>query len=685
SLHPLLAPRSIAVVGSSRPGTVAQRVADALTAGGFPGALHQVTGGHKVSELPVAPDLVVLAVPADQVLDVARDCGEAGVRALVVLSAGFAETGEEGRVQQAALVSLCREHDMRVVGPNCLGVVNTDPEVRLNATFCDARATPGGVALVSQSGAVGLAALRHAEWSGTGLSYFVSTGNKADVSGNDLLLALEEDPRTRVIALYLESFGNAPKFARVASYVSRRKPVVVLKSGRTSAGAKAGASHTAAAATPDAAVDALLRKAHVLRVDSVPEMFDLLTLLDTAPLPRGSRVAVVGNSGGPGVLAADALSAAGLEVPPLSDATVAALTELLPRTASTRNPVDLLATTTPEQFATAVGLALHDPEVDAVLAIYTPLAREDTEPFAAVLAEAARTAERPLLTCFPGISSPPAGVRDESGRAVLPCYAYPEQAAQALAKVVHWTREPRSAEEPVVRVLPATELAAGWASPGQVQQVLRLAGLPAVPGEVVTTEDEARAAADGEVAVKAWGPTLLHKSDAGALRLGLAGPEEAATAFRGLKATLGDRMVEALVQPMVRTAGGHELVVGLVREATVGPLVHVGAGGVLTDVLDDHAFLVPPVTREEATRAILGLRCAPYLRGGRGRAALDVDAVADVLVRLSDVAQSLADVAELEINPLLVLADGVLALDARMRVEPAAPAVPLPSRAMRGS
>jgi len=683
SLRPLLAPRSVALVGSDREGTVGRRVADSLRSAGFTGAFHHVTGGTTVSDLPEPPELALLAVPAEHVLEVARDCAESGVRALVVLSAGFAEVGEDGRRLQAELVGLARARDMRVVGPNCLGVLSTDPEVRLNATFCDAALRPGNVALVSQSGAVGLAALRQAEWSGTGLSFFVSTGNKADVSGNDLLLALADDERTQVLALYLESFGNAPKFARVASWVSRRKPVVVLKAGRTAVGARAGASHTAAAATPDAAVDALLRKAHVLRADTLPELFDLVALLGTAPSPKGTRVAVVGNSGGPGVLTADALVRAGLAVPTLSAHTVARLQDILPTAASTANPVDLLATCTPDQLRTGLLLALADDAVDAVISVYTPLGHGDEEPFAAVLAEVAAAAEKPVLACFPGVTTPPAGLRDASGRALVPFHTYPENAAVALAKVAHWALDAPAPEPDAVQALPSTDLPDGWADPEDVASLFRLAGLPPYPGLLARNEAEVRSAAQGAVALKAWGPDLVHKTDVGGLALGLDGPDAAAAAFRELQARLGDRMTAVLVQPMVETRDGHELVVGLVREPTVGPLVHVGAGGVLTDVLDDHAFLVPPVSHREAVKAVLGLRCAPYLKGGRGRAPLDVEAVADVLVAVSDVALGLPEVAELEVNPLVVKEKGVVALDARARIQQAEPVTPLPTRGLR--
>lgn len=683
SLQPLLAPRSVALVGSDRRGTVGRRVADSIRAGGFTGDFHHVTPGTTVSKLPDAPELAVLAVPAEQVRAVAEDCAAAGVRALVVLSAGFAEVSDEGRRLQAELVALAREHDMRVVGPNCLGVLSTDPAVRLNATFCDAGLRPGNVALVSQSGAVGLAALRQAEWAGTGLSVFVSTGNKADVSGNDVLLALADDPRTEVVALYLESFGNAPKFARVASWVSSRKPVVVLKAGRTAAGQRAGASHTAAAATPDAAVDALLRKARVLRADTLPELFDLVALLGAAPLPRGPRVAVVGNSGGPGVLTADALARSGLTVPALDEATVAALRVLLPPAAATGNPVDLLATCTPEQLGTAVRLLLADDDVDAVISVYTPLGPAEAEPYAAVLADAGREADKPLLACFPGLAVPPAALRGPDGRATVPFHTYPESAAAALAAVTRWALETPLPAPHAVHALPPLDLPDGWADPEQVGAVLRMAGLPAYPGTLARTEAEVRAATHGAVALKAWGPVLVHKTEAGGLVLGVEGPEEAAAAYRDVVARLGEQVSAVLVQPMVDTRDGHELVVGLVREPTVGPLVHVGAGGVLTDVLDDHAFLVPPVSHAEAVAAVQGLRCAPYLRGGRGRAPLDVDAVADALVGLSDVALGLPEVAELEVNPLLVTEKGAVALDARLRVQQVEPETPLPTRGLR--
>ncbi len=609
SLRPLLAPRSIAVLGSSQEGKGATRIVQALQRGGFTGTVHHVGPDEHVADLPDPPHLAVLALPAEHVVDAASDCARAGVRALVVVSAGFAETGPAGRAMQEELVDLAREHDMRVVGPNCLGVLSTDPAVRMNATFCDAAPVPGGIALVSQSGAVGLAALRQAEWSGTGLSVFVSTGNKADVSGNDVLLALHDDPRTRVIALYLESFGNAQKFAQVAAWVGRRTPVVVLKSGRTAAGALAGASHTAAAATTDAAVDALLRKARAVRADSVPELFDLVALLDLAPVPRGKRVAVVGNSGGLGVLAADALVAAGLDLAPLSESTTAGLAAQLPTAASLVNPVDLLATAAPEDLRVAVELALQDPSVDAVLATHSALTRADAEPYATVLAESADKTDKPLIACFPGILTPPAGVRDGDGRTVLPTYSFVEQAAKALGKVVHWALRPPPPEPAEVRALAPTGLPPGWAGPDAVDGVLRGAGLPGI----------------------------VPRGD----------------------------------------ADGFALLVGVVREPTVGPLVHVGAGGPLADVLDDHSFLLPPVTRDEAREAVLSLRCSPYLQGH------DLEAVVDTLVALSDVARGLPEIAELEVNPLIVTADGARAVDGRVRVAEATVAVPMPSRALR--
>ena len=712
ALLPALAPRSLAVVGSGRPGSIARQVLASVERGGFGGRVYAV-GRHQGTDQPARVsdiatdvdgplDLVVVAVPAEQVLQVAADCALVGARGLLVLSAGFAEVGGEGLKRQHELLGLCREHDMRLIGPNCLGVINTDPAVQLSATFCDARPRPGGLALISQSGAVGVAALRHAETAGAGLSLFVSTGNKADVSGNDLLAYLEQDTRTRVIALYLESFGNARTFARVAARVGRTTPIVVVKAGRSAAGGRAGASHTAAAATPDVAVDALFQQAGVVRADDLPELFDISGVLDRAPRPRGRRVAIVGNSGGPGVLAADACESSGLEVLPLSAATSAALRQLLPPAAAVDNPVDVLATATPEDYQRAVSIVLADPDVDAVLAIYTPLTRGSEDAYAAALRHCAEGAPgTPLLASFPGVSRPPAQLRRPNGELALPCFEFPEFAARALGKVVTYTRW-RDRTPLVPAVLTGLDRAGaralvdrglreggpdGWVSPETASAVLCCYGIPVLASRQVTDATAAIAAARelGTVVLKAVGPGLVHKSDVGGVRLDLARPEDVGAAFLDMQSRLGSAMTSATVQSMVREPDGVELALGLVVDDTVGALIMVGAGGIFTDILADRALRILPLDVERAREQLLSLRCAPMLTGVRGRPPVDLDAVTDALVRLAALASDLPEVAELDINPFVAGPHGAVGLDVKLRLLARAPDAALPVRSLRSA
>lgn len=710
SLLPALAPRSLAVVGSGRPGSIARQVLASVERGGFSGRVYAV-GHHpgtthpaRVSDIATAVDgpldLVVVAVPAEQVLGVATDCAVVGARALLVLSAGFAEVGDEGRVRQRDLLALCRENDMRLIGPNCLGVINSDPAVLLSATFCDARPRPGGLALISQSGAVGVAALRHAETAGAGLSLFVSTGNKADVSGNDLLAYVEHDPRTRVIALYLESFGNARTFARVAARVGRAKPIVVVKAGRSVAGGRAGASHTAAAATPDVAVDALFQQAGVVRADDLPELFDISGVLDRAPRPRGRRVAIVGNSGGPGVLAADACESSGLQVLPLSGATRAALRQLLPAAAAVDNPVDVLATATPVDYQRAVSIVLADPDVDAVIAIYTPLIRGSEAAYAAVLRDCAEAAPgTALLASFPGVSQPPAQLRRPDGELALPCFEFPEFAARALGKVVAYTcwRDRKPLRPPLLADLDRAGARAlvdrgmnevgpdGWMSNETASAVLGCYGIPVLASRQVTDVTAAIEAGRelGTVVLKASGPGLVHKSDVGGVRLDLARPEDVGAAFLDMRSRLGSAMTSATVQQMVREPDGVELALGLVVDKTVGPLIMVGAGGIFADILADRALRILPLDVERAREQVLSLRCAPMLTGARGRLPLHLEAVTDALVRLAALASDLPEVAELDINPFVVGQHGGVGLDVKLRLLARAPDPALPVRSLR--
>jgi acetyl coenzyme A synthetase (ADP forming)-like protein len=738
ALRAILYPRSVAVIGASRRrGTVGGEVFHNLLASEFAGPVYPVNSSAEVVQcVPAYPsveavpgpvDLAIIAVPAAQVLSVAEACGRKGVRALVVLSAGFAEAGEEGRLRQAELLRICRASGMRLIGPNCIGVVNTDPAVRLNAIFGPQTADAGPVAFASQSGALGLAVIDYAARRGIGISSFVSTGNKADISGNDLLNYWADDPRTQVILLYLESFGNPRKFARIARRVGRQKPIVVVKSGRSAAGARATTSHTGALlAASDITVDALFRQAGVIRTDTLEQLFDVASVLVNQPLPEGGRVGIVTNVGGPGILCADACEAAGLEVPLLTAQTQVQLRAVLPTEASVANPVDMIATATAEQYRQAIDLVARDPNVDAVIAVFLRPLTTRAEDVAFAVVEAARALRRPNDTSSSGTpvtSRSPGGslengqpkpilavfMSSEGAPAALnafdvrvPSFTFPEEAAIALAHAVRYARwrcaqaaaspaEPkirdglrRDEAAAVVALALARSSGGGWLTPDEVAQLFACYGLPLVEQRTVSTPEEAgRAAAElgGEVVLKAVVPGLVHKSDAGAVRLHLSGQQQTAAAAREMVshlAAVGYAPAGFVIQRMV--PAGVELLAGIVHDPQFGPVIACGAGGVLVELLKDVAIRLTPLTRDEAAAMLRELKSYPLLTGYRGRPPCDVEALIDVLLRVAAMADDLPQIAELDCNPIVALPDGAWIVDARVRVAPAEPPRPLSAR-----
>ncbi|GLW99107.1 bifunctional GNAT family N-acetyltransferase/acetate--CoA ligase family protein [Microtetraspora sp. NBRC 16547] len=691
SLARLLSPESVAVIGAGRdPSNVGHRVLRNLVDGGFPGPVYPINPrADLLCGLPAYPDLdsvpgpvglAVVAVPAEAVLDVARDCARIGVGNLIVVSAGFAEAGDAK--PEAELLAICREAGMRLVGPNCLGVVDTGS--RLNASFLPTPPPPGRLALMSQSGAVAVALIDRAAEVGLGLSGFVSVGNKADVSGNDLLEYWEDDDRTDVIGLYLESFGNPRRFGRIARRVGRTKPIVVVKSGRSASGDRAVRSHTAAAATPDIAVDALLTGSGVIRVDTVQDLLDTARLLVGQPLPAGPRVAIVGNSGGPEALTADACERQGLEVPELSEETRQRLRARLRPGAAVGNPVDLTADGDADELAFAVGTVLADPGVDAVIVVYTPPFGSGRVRMEAAIDEATRDTGKTVLACVVG--------HDGLIGGRVPTYAFPEQAVHALARAechARWRARPEepepetdsekdrravaAAEEIVARELARTP-EGGWLDHRTAARLLACYGVDVI--ESIGVDDpesaaEAAALVGLPAVLKATGPGIVHKSDVGGVRLGLHTPEDVAAAYREMAERIGPAMTGGLVQRMA--AGGIEMIVGGVRHAAFGPLVMVGMGGVTAELLADHAFRVPPLTHGDAADMIRELRCAPLLFGYRGRPEADVRALEERIVRIGRLLDDLPEVAELDINPLIVTPRGAAAVDIRVRIAPAAP------------
>jgi acetyl coenzyme A synthetase (ADP forming)-like protein len=705
SVARLLTPRSVAVIGASRkPATVGHQVLRNLLAGGFVGPVYPVNPGapHVASvkayptvlDVPDAVDLAVVAVPAAAVLDVIEQCGRKGVAGLVVLTAGFDEVEGHGEAQ-AALRDRAHRHGMRLVGPNCLGVANT--AVGLNATFSPYAPRPGRIGMQSQSGALGIAVLERSARIGLGVSSFVSVGNKADVSGNDLLQYWEDDPGTDVVLLYLESFGNPHKFSRIARRVSRRKPIVAVKSGRSTAGVRAASSHTAAMASADVAVDALFRQAGVIRVDTMDELFDMALVLGSGPLPNGRAVAIVGNSGGPGILATDACDGAGLTVPELTPETQALLRQVVDPNGAVANPIDLVASATPEIYEQALRLTLADEPVDAALVICTPTFAARPAGVADVLRRVAADQDKPVLGCFlaaPEISPLLGG--NETG-AQVPAFASPEPAARALARAAayaEWRRRPPGAvpeldgfdpdrAHAIVEAFLTEATGGGWLPAERVDELLDAAGIPLVRAVSVASAEQAgqAAAAVGlPVALKAVGPDLVHKSDVGGVQLDLRSPADVEDAYRDMASSLGERMTGAIVQQMARP--GVETIVGVVQDPLFGPLVMFGLGGVATELLGDRAFRILPLTDLDAADLVRSLRASPLLFGYRGSAPVAVGALEQILQRVARLAERVAEVRELDLNPVIVSDAGAVAVDCRVRVAPVPPGPPTDTRRM---
>lgn len=686
SMKAFFEPRSVAVVGADRTrGRIGAEILHNLCAGGFAGPIYPINPNAteiqalpaypRVTDVPGEVDLAVIVVPAARVEAVVDDCLAKGVKALVVISAGFGETGKAGRDLEAALVEKIRAAGVRMIGPNCMGIVNTDPNVRLNATFSPVYPPEGRVAMLSQSGALGLAILDHARRLNLGISTFVSVGNKPDVSGNDLLQYWEEDPRTDVILLYLESFGNPRNFGPIARRVSRSKPIVLVKAGRSRAGARAASSHTGALAESDAVVGALLRQSGVIRTRTLEELFDVASLLAHQPLPAGRRVAILTNAGGPGILAADACEALGLPLATLDPKTAAALRTFLPAEASVANPIDLLASAPAEAYRRAVRLVLDDPGVDSLLVIFIPPLVTDADAVAAAVVGEAKDSSKTVLATFMGAKGAPPGL------AGIPCFPFPESAVAALSRATEyaeWRRRPVGAPHELAGVHVddardvverALERGDGWLTPDDARSILTAVGIPVARSRVVPGWIEVRRAAKEigyPVALKAIGPTLLHKSDVGGVKLNLRNARDLHRAFDELHSALGDRVVDYLVQEMV--PGGVEVIVGAVFDRTFGPLVLYGSGGTLVELLGDTSFRIAPLTEGDAADLLNEVKGTARLRGFRGAPSLDERALVDLILRVSALLEACPDIREMDLNPVKVLESGARVVDFRIRV-----------------
>ncbi len=701
SLDPLFRPRSVAVVGASRTkGSIGYQVLRNLLRGGFSGAVYPVNASASVVQsvrafpsvgaIPDPIDLAVLVVPAAAVPAALEECGQKGVKAVIVISAGFGETGAAGRAQQDALRERARHYGMRMVGPNCLGVVNADPAVSMNATFAPTFPPFGNVAFSSQSGALGLAILDEAKSLGVGISQFVSLGNKCDLSGNDLLEEWEHDPATQVILFYMESLGNPVRFMEIARRVARKKPIVVVKAGRTDAGARAASSHTGSLAGLDVAVDALLGQAGVIRTDTIHELFEVARLLANQPPPAGKRVAIVTNAGGPGILASDACESRGLSITPLSKEAQAALRAFLPPEASVANPVDMIASASAASYEKALRIVLAEPGIDAAVVLFvTPIVTDPHAVADAIIRAATQgQSKKPVLACLMGRQDVAEAVTALQA-AKIPVYDFPESAAAALSRAAGygaWLQAPEGklvepagfSRERVAAVLEASQGRSGarWLRPEETSSLLAAVGLQTARGAEARTEDAAVETANRlgyPVVIKLLSDTITHKSDVGGVVVGVRDAQGVRAAWRGITgrlAALGraPELRGVLVQQQLPR--GVEVFIGATRDPEFGALVGFGIGGTAVEVWKDIAFRVAPLRDTDALSMLQQIRGRPLLEGFRGGPVVDQGALTDALLRVSALMSAFPSITEVDLNPVMASAEGAVVADARVRVEP---------------
>lgn len=686
-------PRSVAVIGASAtPKKLGNDVMQNLISGGFQGGIYPINPrtpeilGYKtypsVLDVPGPVDLVVVVVPAKIVPAVLEESGKKGVKGAIIMTAGFKEAGADGAAAEEKILEIARRYGIRVVGPNCLGLIHT--YASLNASFAPVTPIPGSIAFMSQSGALGAAILDYAVAENIGFSHFVSLGNKADINDVSLLEAWANDDNTKVIIAYIEGVDDGSAFIETATKVSRKKPIIAVKSGRTASGSKAVSSHTGSLAGSDVAYDSGFTQAGVLRADSVQELFDYSTAFAYQPLLKGNRIAIVTNAGGPGVMATDSLERNGLALASLTPETEASLAESLPPAANIHNPVDVLGDAKNDRYTIALERVLEDPGVDGVLVILTPQAMTESDETAQAVLEVSKTATKPILTCWMG------GTRTEKGSRLLadnqvPAYPFPERATSAFGAMLKYhsvLQRPAGeisrfdVDQSAVAELFATVRKDGRTTIGdaEAQAILKAYGIRTPLSDVGATPDETVALCNKigyPVVMKIASPDILHKSDVGGIIVNVKNDDQARKAFDTLleraKAHKPDAVIwGAQVQEMVTDA--REIIIGMNRDPQFGPLVMFGLGGIYVEVLKDVTFRVAPMSADQAKNMVEAIRSYPLLEGVRGQAPADLDAVVDTILRIGQLVTDFPEIAELDINPLLVRnqGDGAVAVDMRL-------------------
>ena len=697
SLEAFFEPQSVALVGASRTkGKVGQEILAALVDGGYAGEVFPVNPSAEeidglkcypsVTEIGRTPDLVIIVVPAKIVPAVMRECAAVRVKAVIIISAGFREVGEAGRKIEDEVIGIARQAGIRVIGPNCLGIMV--PDKRLNASFGGDLPRAGHIGYLSQSGALLTAILDMARAQDIGFSMMLSIGNKADVDELDVIAALGGHETTSVIAGYLESITDGEAFTRLAERISQEKPILLMKSGGTAAGAAAASSHTGSLAGSETAYEVVFDRAGVVRCESIKQQFDYAQAFAYQPLPEGANVAVVTNAGGPGIMATDAIERMGLTFAALSDQTIARLDHVLPAAANTHNPVDILGDAMADRYETALDIVLDDPNVHTVLVLLTPQAM--TEPAAvarAVVKVAAAKPAKPVMACFMGGPrvAEAWGVLREAG---IPQYDAPESAVgaiRAVAEYVRWRQRPKrrvklfSVNRHRVEQVVHRHLRRGMREIGEMdaKDILKAYGFVTPRGNLATTADQAVSAADQigyPVAMKIWSPDISHKSDVGGVKLKLGDAQAVRDAFdlmmyRIPGAVPGAKILGVLVQEMC--GSGVEVILGMNRDKRFGPLMMFGMGGIMVEVLKDVAFYLAPITGEEAKAMLARTRTYKILQGVRGQEGVDMDAIAEGLQRLSQLVTEFPQIQEMDINPFVVGPPGTtpIAVDARISVE----------------
>lgn len=688
-------PQSIAVVGASQhPGKIGWEIVHNIIKYGFKGKLfpvnpfasvvHSMKCYPSIREIPDEIDAAVLVVPRDLLLDVVDECGEKGVKGLVVITAGFKEVNEAGALLERRLGEKIRSLGMRMVGPNCMGIINTHPEIQMDATFAPELPARGRIAFISQSGALGVTILSMSRERNLGFSMFASIGNKTDLSSNDLLEYWEDDKETDIVLMYLENFGNPRRFTQIARRFTQKKPILAVKSGRTLAGARAASSHTGALANLDVAADAIFEQCGVLRMVTIDELFDCATALAGQPLPADHRVAILTNAGGPGIMATDACIGLGMELAEYSDNTIARLRAIIPQESNPNNPLDLLAGATPEHYRKSLELLLGDPAVSSVLVISVPPIMVDPVEVASAVSEVAAGYGKPVLGCFMGVKDILKVIRNTS-RSFIPIYAFPESAARALNGMVQYSEiQHRTYEEPTQfpvdrdrvqtildRAKQEQRHALGLL---EAQEVLAAYGIPVAPMKQASSPEEAIDASmqtGYPVVMKAVLTHGSHKSDVGGVAVDLRNASEVLEAYTSMRAQilkqgLAEQWQGVHIQPMVR--GGKEVILGMNFDPTFGPLLMFGLGGIYVETMKDTVFRIVPITKKDACAMIESVRAYPVLKGVRGEPSVDIDFLAELLQRLSLLASDFHMIREMEINPLIATSDRntSVAVDARI-------------------